>query len=135
MPITTDHVGRSYPASAPCLVSADRIAEFATALGMTPGPTAPPTFAAVIAAQAWQALFSDPELGLELSRTVHTDQRFEFFRPIRAGDEVVGVLTIDRVRTRGAVDLLTISVEVTDTAGEPICRAVSSMMHTRREQA
>ena len=57
MPISPEHVGRSYPATKPYRVSRAKIAEFATALGdQNPAyfdedsPIAPPTFAAVIAA-------------------------------------------------------------------------------------
>lgn len=44
---------------------------------------APPTFAIVIGAQAWDALFGDEELGLALMRTMHADQRFDWVRPLR----------------------------------------------------
>ena len=54
-------------------------------------PIAPPTFAAVIAADAWEAMFADEELGLALRRIVHGDQRFTLraraaSRGPRAGD-------------------------------------------------
>ena len=59
MPISPEHVGRSYPATKPYRVSRAKIAEFATALGDgnpayfgADAPIAPPTFAAVFGAQA-----------------------------------------------------------------------------------
>ena len=58
MPITAEHVGRRYPAAPPYVVSRAKIAEFAEAVrDDNPAyrgdhPVAPPTFAAVIAAQA-----------------------------------------------------------------------------------
>ena len=77
MPISRDHVGRSYSATTPYRVSRAKIAEFAEAIGdLNPAyfdddhPIAPPTFPVVIAARAWAPLFADPELGLALERTI-----------------------------------------------------------------
>lgn len=136
MPISSEHVGRSYPPAAPYQVSKAKIVEFATALGdlspnyVGPTPIAPPTFAALIAAQAWEALFGDEELGLSLNRTVHADQRFEFERPLRPGDEVQARLTIEKVRNRGQLDIVGIRVDLlVDDA--LVCAANSTLMHTR----
>ncbi len=140
MPISPEHVGRSYPATKPYRVSRAKIAEFATALGdQNPAyfdedsPIAPPTFAAVIAAQAWGSMFDDPDLGLALRRTMHADQRFDIVRPLREGDDVVATLTIERVRSRGGTDMVTIGVELATVEGEPLGTATSQLIHTREE--
>lgn len=140
MPISPEHVGRSYPATKPYRVSRAKIAEFATALGdQNPAyfdedsPIAPPTFAAVIAAQAWGAMFDDPDLGLALRRTMHADQRFDIIRPLREGDDVVATLTIERVRSRGGTDMVTIGVDLASVEGEPLGTATSQLIHTREE--
>ncbi len=136
MPITAEHAGRTYPPAAPYRVSRAKIAEFATALGddnpayFGETPIAPPTFAAVIAAQAWDALFSDEELGLALHRTMHGDQSFEIRRPLREGDDVVATLTIERVRNRGPLDIVSVVVDLA-VDGEPVCASRSTLMHTR----
>lgn len=137
MPISETHVGRSYPATAPYEVSRAKIAEFAAALGDADNlayagddPIAPPTFAAVLAAAAWDGLFDDPELELSLSRTVHGDQRFAWRRPLRAGDLVTATLTIDKVRVRGAAAFVTIAVLLSTTEGEELCTASSTLVHT-----
>lgn len=138
MPITAEHVGRRYPAAPPYLVSRAKIAEFADALCDDnpsyggPDPVAPPTFAAVIAAQAWGALFDDAELELALNRTMHTDQAFTFHRPLRPGDAVVARLTIEKVRNRGTLDMITVLVGLA-VDGETVCEARSTLMHTREE--
>lgn len=136
MSITTEHAGRSYPAAPAYRVSSAKIAEFAAALGDT-NPAyggdfaiAPPTFAAVIAAQAWSALFDDPDLGLALHRTMHTDQTFEFMRPLRDGDDVVAHLSIERVRNRGSLDMVTVVVDLS-VDGSTVCTARSTLMHTQ----
>lgn len=144
MPITPEHVGRTYPPTEPYVVSHAKIAEFAEALGGLEGgdqnpayrgaePVAPPTFAVVISSQAWEALFADPELDLALMRTMHADQQFTWQRPLRAGDEVVAQLTIEKVRNRGTTDMVTVAVDLRTTAGEQVCTATSQLLHTRPE--
>lgn len=137
MPISDVHVGRTYPATPAYRVSRAKITEFATALGdgdnpayTGPAPIAPPTFAVLLSSAAWGALFDDPELGLSLSRTMHGDQRFTWQRPLREDDEVTATLTIDQVRLRGPLAIVTISVLLATTAGEAVCTATSTLMHT-----
>jgi hypothetical protein len=138
MAISEAHAGRRYPAIDPYQVSAAKIAEFATALGddnpryQGQSPIAPPTFAAVISAPAWNQLFSDPELELSLERIVHGDQRFTFFRPFRAGEVVIAKATIDRVRIRAGSELISASVDMSGRDGEQICSAQATFSHARR---
>ena len=140
MPITAEHMGRRYPVTSPYVVSQAKIAEFAEAVRddnpayFGDGPVAPPTFAAVIAAQAWGALFDDEELGLALNRTMHTDQSFTFHRPLRPGDAVVAQLSIEKVRNRGNLEMITVLVDL-NVDGETVCEARSTLMHTRPEEA
>jgi len=130
-------VGRTYPPTAPYEVSAAKIAEFAAALGdRNPAysgeePDAPPTFAAVIGAAAWDGLFADPELDLTLQRVVHADQTFVWHRPLRAGDKVTGVLSIDKVRCRGAMEIVGVTVRVETLDGERVVDSSSTFVHTR----
>lgn len=146
MPISPEHAGRSYPATKPYQVSRAKIAEFAAALGDAnsayrgpaddaPEPIAPPTFAAVIANKAWDAMFADPELGLALHRTIHTEQGFTWARPLRAGDEVTATLTIDKVRTRGGSDMIMSSVLLQSVEGEQICTATGNFLHAHAPSA
>lgn len=136
MSITTEHAGRSYPAAPAYRVSSAKIEEFAAALGdANPAYSgrdaiAPPTFAAVIAAQAWGALFEDPDLGLALHRTMHADQTFVFTRPLRDGDDVEATLSIERVRNRGNLDMVTVVVDLA-VEGMTVCTARSTLMHTQ----
>ena len=135
MPVSEAHAGRQYPPTPPYEVTAAKVGEFAAALG-GPGAdgadaVAPPTFAAVIAARAWQAMFDDPELGLALRRIVHGEQRFTFQRPLRVGDRVRATLTLDKVRTRGPADIITASVAVRTVDDEPVCTATATFFHSR----
>ena len=137
VPISPDHVGRTYPPTAPYTVSAAKIAELAAALqDPTPAyagdaPVAPPTFAAVLGAAAWDALFADPELDLALRRVVHADQAFTWYRPLRTGDTVTGALTIDKVRCRGALEIVGVTVRIGTLDGDPVVDSSSTFIHTR----
>ena len=62
----------------------------------------------------------------------HADQTFDFHRLLHEGDDVVARLTIERVRNRGNLDMVTILVALT-VDGEAVCDARSTLMHTREE--
>ena len=140
MPISKDHVGRTYPTTDPYHVSAAKITEFATAIRddspayQGPDPVAPPTFAMVIAAHAWQRLFDDPDLGLRLDHTIHTEQSFTWRRPLHAGDEITATLTITSVRVRGNTDMIGLDVVLRDDADEHVATTSSTLWHTRGGQ-
>lgn len=140
MPITAAHAGRRYPPTPPVEVSAPKIREFALALGdeasayVRSHAVAPPTFAAVLAGYAWEALFADEELDLELRRTIHYDQTFEFERPLIAGDRVTAELEILKVRVRSPRAILTVQVTMKDADCAVVCTATSTLIHTQESQ-
>ena len=141
MAISQDHVGRTYPPTEPYEVTAAKVAEFATALGddnpryAGDSAVAPPTFAAVLSATAWQAMFDDPELGLALRRIVHGDQRFDLNRLLRVGDRVTATLRIDKVRVRDSADIIGASVAIQTLDDEPVATAVATFFHSREPAA
>ncbi len=140
MRINESHVGRTYPPSTPYLVSREKIAEFVQALGDPNAayagaePIAPPTFAAVLAARAWEAMFSDPELDVALHRTIHGDQKFTWTRPLRAGDEVSATLRIGSLRLRGNSGIIGVVVELA-VGDELVCTSTSTLFQTWPEEA
>ena len=135
--ITEAHAGRRYPATAPYAISAAKILEFAAALGddnphyRGEDAVAPPTFAAVIAASAWQQMFDDPELALALRQIVHGDQRFDYQAPLRAGDVVRAALTIDKVRVRAGSEIISCSVAIAGIEGTERCTSTATFVHSR----
>ena len=141
MPITPDHAGKAYPPTAPYEVTRVKLAEFAAAVGEPllsleeAHPAAPPTFAAVVTNPAWDALFTDPELGLSLQRVVHADQQFRYVRPLCAGDVVTASLRIDKVRVRGAAEFVSVTVDVDDVLGSTVLSASSTFLHSREGAA
>ena len=139
--ITETHAGRPYPPTAPYAITAAKIAEFAEALGddnphyQGEDAVAPPTFAAVVSAPAWQQMFDDPELELALSQIVHGDQRFDYQLPLRAGDVVRATLTIDKVRVRAESEIVSCSVVISSVEGTTHCTATATFVHSRTATA
>jgi acyl dehydratase len=143
MAVNRDYAGRSFPASDPYEVSRVKIAEFAAAIG-DPNPLyrdravahaaghpdviAPPTFPIVISMAAAGAAVADPALGLNYAMVVHGEQRFEYTRPVTAGDVLTAQATITDIRDAGRNVMLTTSTEIRTTAGELVCTAVSTLV-------
>lgn len=143
MALNRDFVGRTYRAGAPYEVSRVKIKEFAAAIG-DPNPiyrdrdaaraaghpdvVAPPTFPIVFSLQSGGEALTDPDLGLNLAMVVHGEQRFEYTRPVHAGDELVTTATITDIRTAGRNELLTVRSDVTTVAGELVCSTYNTII-------
>ncbi|MEO3938115.1 MaoC family dehydratase N-terminal domain-containing protein [Dermatophilaceae bacterium Soc4.6] len=142
MPVNADFVGRQYPPTTPYAVGSATIREFAQAVGSADpvhldraaalaagyrDVIAPPTFAVLIAQQCDAQLIVDPEAGIDYSRVVHGEQRFTHHRPLTAGDDVVGVLHVDGVRSAGGHSMVTTRTELS-VDGEAVCTATSTLV-------
>ena len=140
MPVNQDYEGRTFPATEPYEVSRVKIADFAEAIS-DPSPVyrdrdaavaagypdviAPPTFPIVVTMAASAKTIADPGLGINYAMVVHGEQRFEYARPLRAGDVVTAQSTIEAIRSVGRNTMLTTRTEVRTVAGEPVCTAYS----------
>jgi acyl dehydratase len=141
--INREYIGRVFPASEPYEVSRVKIAEFADAIGDS-NPVyrdaaaaraaghaeviAPPTFAIVISMAGSGAALADPGLGLNYAMVVHGEERFEYTRPIMAGDVVTAQVMLTDIRDVGRNVMLTTSTKITTVAGEHVCTAVSTIV-------
>jgi acyl dehydratase len=125
-------VGRTYPPSPAYDVTAERVAAFAAATGTpyTEGDPAPATFPIVVAFAAMRQLMTDPEVGIELHRVVHGQQRFAHERPVRVGDRLVAQLSVAGVRSIGGSDVITTSSRITDATGALVSTAEATLVHT-----
>ena len=143
MTLDPSYIGRTYPPSGPYEVGREKIREFADAIGDAhpvyrdpraaqalgyDDVIAPPTFVIVLSARVGAQVVFDPELGLDYSRVVHGEQRFVHNRPVRVGDRLVGVLTVDNIRTAAGNDILSTRVEIATDAGEPVATAYSKLV-------
>jgi N-terminal half of MaoC dehydratase len=132
MPVDPELVGRTFPPTAPYLVSREKIAEFTSAIRAEPlegGDTAPLTFPFVVAFRAMTALMTDPDVGIALHNVVHGEQRFQQTRPVKAGDELVATLTVDSVRAAAGMDMIGTRTEVTSSSGEHVATAFALLLH------
>ena len=135
--------GKVYAPTAPYLVGREKVREFAravlseAALHHEPEAAraagysdvvAPPTFAIVVQDATLQQLLSDEEAAVDFSRVVHGDQRFTYSRPIVAGDELTGVMTVTSVKQLGGNSMVTSSTEVSDATGAHVVTAISTLV-------
>ncbi|HEX2315675.1 MAG TPA: MaoC family dehydratase N-terminal domain-containing protein [Thermomonospora sp.] len=141
MPLNRDFIGRTFPPTEPYEVSRVKIREFADAIG-DPNPLyrdreaakaagypdviAPPTFPIVVSLGG--AALVDPDLGLNYAMVVHGEQRFEYVRPMRAGDVVVCTSTITEIKSIGRNEKIELRTEIATTEGEPICTAYNTIV-------
>ena len=135
--------GKVYPATAPYLVGREKVREFARAV-LSEAPlhhdaeaaraagyadvVAPPTFAIVVQDATLQQLLNDEEAAVDFSMVVHGDQRFSYTRPIVAGDELTGVMTVTSVKQLGGNSMVTSSTEIRDAAGDHVVTAISTLV-------
>lgn len=143
MALDQSFVGRVYPPTEPYEVGREKIREFADAIG-DPNPVyrdreaaralghpdviAPPTFAVLMSMRAGARVSADPGLGLDYSKVVHGEQSFSYTRPIRAGDVLQVVSSVESIRAVAGNDILTTRAEVSTVDGEPVVTALSTLV-------
>jgi acyl dehydratase len=141
--VNVDIQGKRYAPTAPYLVGREKVREFARAV-QSHAPlhhdveaaraagfrdvVAPPTFAIVVQDATLQQLLDDDEAAVDFSRVVHGDQRFSYSRPIVAGDELTGVMTVTSVKQLGGNSMVTSSTEISDADGAHVVTAISTLV-------
>ncbi len=148
MPLDQSFVGRSYPPTEAYEVARVKIREFAEAVGDRqpayfdpeaakalghPDVLAPPTFPIVISMPAVYQVVHDPALGLDWSRVVHGDQRFVYARPMRAGDRIECVVTVQSIKSLAGNDMITFANELRTVEGELVCTAYAILVARAEE--
>nr|WP_042182610.1 MaoC family dehydratase N-terminal domain-containing protein [Kibdelosporangium sp. MJ126-NF4]CEL15103.1 COGs COG2030 [Kibdelosporangium sp. MJ126-NF4]CTQ93301.1 COGs COG2030 [Kibdelosporangium sp. MJ126-NF4] len=133
MALDPSFIGRSYPASPVYQVSRAKIREFAEAIGddnlLYSDPAAaqaagysdvvtPPTFLTIINIAAINVVINDPDLGLDYSRMVHGDQRFDYHRQVHAGDELRVIVHIEDIMHRAGNDFINMRADIVDNDDE-----------------
>jgi acyl dehydratase len=143
MAVNQDYAGRTFPPGEPYEVSRVKIREFADAIGDMnpvyrdrdaavaaghPDVIAQPTFAIVITMANSAKAMSDPGFGLNYAMVVHGEQRFEYTRPIQAGDVLVATSTIAGIRMVKSNTMITTETTLATVAGEHVCTAHSILV-------
>jgi acyl dehydratase len=125
MSLNRDRLGAEY-GPVRLTVDANRIAAYADATGdplplyRAPDAVAPPVFGIVPAWPAVQRALADEELGVDVGRLVHGEQRMVFHRLIRAGDELTTSGTLSSITERGENEIFVLTFETRDAAGSPV---------------
>jgi acyl dehydratase len=142
--------GRAFAPTAPYLVGREKVREFSRAVFATDPANysveaarqkgyadvvAPPTFAMVIQDLTLQQLLGEPDSGIVLARTIHAEQRFAYTRPIVAGDELTGRLSVTGIRMMGGNAMITSAAEITDAEGGHVVTATSVLLVGAEEGA
>jgi acyl dehydratase len=141
--INPDFIGKTFPPSAPYEISRVKLAEFADAIGDGnplyrdrvaavgagfPDVIAPPTFPIVISMASSGQAMADPGLNLNYAMVVHGAQRFEYERPLHAGDVVTAEVTISDIREIGSNSVMTTSTKISTVDGEYVCTAHGTLI-------
>ncbi|MGI8678033.1 MAG: FAS1-like dehydratase domain-containing protein [Jatrophihabitans sp.] len=143
MPVDQSYIGRTYPPTPAYEVGREKIREFADSIGDADlvyrdratarahgydDVIAPPTFAIVLTLHAGHQVIDDPDFGIDYSRVVHGEQRFVHHRPIRAGDLLQVVVTVENIRVAGGNDIVSTKADVQDTDGASVVTAYSTIV-------
>jgi acyl dehydratase len=143
MAVSESLVDKAYPPLPAYVVGREKVREFARATFATDPAhhdvevatargfgdvLAPATFPVVIQQAALDMLVADPEAGIDFSRVVHGDQRFDYHREVVAGDELTATLRVVKVQSLGGHTMVTAEVAMSDQAGLPVVTATSTLV-------
>jgi hypothetical protein len=106
--LNPDSVGRTFEGAELVTVSQSKIDAFCAVLSESNTTVAPPTFSIRITLEQSNQILSNPEIGLDWSRVVHGDQRFQLKRPIVAGDSFKCSSTIESYKVSSGNEIVTV---------------------------
>ena len=106
--LNPESVGRTFTGADVVTVTQSEIDAFADVLGESDKSVAPPTFSIRITLAQSQQLLSDPDVGLDWTRLVHGDQKFQIHRPIVAGDQLRCSSTIENYKVAAGNEIVTV---------------------------
>jgi acyl dehydratase len=106
--INPDSVGRTFTGADLVTVTQSEIDNFAAVIGENDTSVAPPTFSIRISLSQYENILTQPEIGVDWTRLVHGDQKFEIFRPIVAGDVLRCSATIETLRVAAGNEIISV---------------------------
>ena len=106
--LAPDSVGRTFAGADSIKISQSEIDAFAAVIGETDTRVAPPTFSIRISLSQHESILTQPEIGVDWTRLVHGDQKFEIFRPIVAGDVFKCSATIETLRVAAGNEIISV---------------------------
>lgn len=115
MAVDRARIGYALPAF-DVVASAERIAQFARAIGMNDAPdVAPPTFMKAVEGENNSSRRILDALAVDLKRVLHAEQQFDYLAPIRSGDVLRVQRTVTDIyeRKNGQMEFIVIESSVT----------------------
>jgi len=143
MSFASDIIGTHYRYHDYFLVGREKIREYASAVQSDdplhfseeaakaagyPDVVAPLTFIAVAGRQVQLEIFKQFDVGINLSRVIHRDQKILFHRPIFAGDKLYFETWLDSVLESHGTVIIEMRSEVTDAEGQPVMTTIVTMI-------
>ena len=110
--LNPDSVGRTFAGVDVITVTQEEINSFAAVIGEKNTLVAPPTFSIRISLREFENILTKPEIGLDWTRLVHGDQKFEILPPIVAGDSLTTSATIENYRVAAGNEIVTVRSDV-----------------------
>jgi hypothetical protein len=106
--LNPDSVGSTFAGTESITVSQSEIDAFCAVIGESDTSIAPPTFTIRITLTQFEEILTRPNVGLDWSRLVHGDQKFEIFSPVKAGDQFTCSATIESYRVAAGNEIVTV---------------------------
>ena len=143
MSIASDIIGTRYRYHDYYLVGREKIREYARAVQSDdpihfsaeaarqagyPDVVAPLTFIAIAGRQVQLEIFKQFDVGINLARVIHRDQKITFHRPVIAGDKLFFDSCLDSVLESHGTVISELRSEVTDAEGKPVMTAIVTMI-------
>ncbi|BBY59179.1 FAS1-like dehydratase domain-containing protein [Mycolicibacterium sarraceniae] len=143
MSIASDIIGTHYRYPDYYLVGREKIREYANAIqsdnelhfdeeaARAAGYTdvvAPLTFIAIAGRQVQLDIFRNFDVGINIARVIHRDQKIRFHRAIVAGDKLFFDSWLDSVVESFGTVITELRSEVTDEDGKPVMTTIVTMI-------
>jgi hypothetical protein len=106
--INPDSVGRTFEGAGSVTILQSEIDAFCAVISESNTNIAPPTFSIRISLSQYESILTQPEIGVDWTRLVHGDQKFEIFRPIIAGDVFKCSATIESLRVAAGNEIISV---------------------------
>ena len=106
--INPDSVGRTFAGADLVTVTQSEIDAFAAVIGESDTSVAPATFSIRISLSQYESILTKPEIGVDWTRLVHGDQKFEIYRPVVAGDVFKCSATIETLRSVAGNEIISV---------------------------
>ncbi|HJE90112.1 MAG TPA: MaoC family dehydratase N-terminal domain-containing protein [Dietzia timorensis] len=84
------------------------------------GEQVPHTIAAPLTSGVQEKLIGDERLGIDLARTMHTEQRIEVSHPLEVGTTYTATATVESIRKAAGGRLITFVTDVRDPGGSTV---------------